>query len=145
MKVKEILMTKRPTVFTVRPEQSIEDAMQILAEHNVGVVLVVDDDEKLIGIVSERDIIREGADLGVALFGENISAIMSTNLIVASPDDEVSYLCKAMVEKNIRHMPVMEDDKLLDMVSIKDVVKAIQSGYEGEIHHLRYYVAENIS
>ena len=141
MRVQEMLMTKTPTLFSVHPDDSIEEALQALAEKNVGVLLVMDDSGNLLGIVSERDIVREAAELGVALFSETVSAIMTTDLIIASPDDELGYLINTMTNQRIRHLPVLDGGDLIGIISIGDVVKAMQTKYEGELHHLRHYVA----
>jgi CBS domain-containing protein len=141
MRVQEMLMTKSPAIFSVHPDDSIEEALQALAEKNVGVLLVMDGN-KLLGIVSERDIVREAAELGVALFGETVQAIMTTDLIIASPDDELGYLINTMTNQRIRHLPVLDGDELIGIISIGDVVKAMQAKYEGELHHLRHYVAD---
>jgi CBS domain-containing protein len=141
MRVQEMLMTKSSDIYSIRPDDSIEEALQALAEKNVGVLLVMDGD-KLVGIVSERDIVREAAELGVALFTETVGSIMTADLIIASPDDELGYLITTMTNQRIRHLPVMDGDELVGIISIGDVVKSMQAMYEGELHHLRHYVAD---
>ena len=141
MRVQEILVTKSSDIYSIHPDDSIEEALQALAERNVGVLLVMEEG-KLVGIVSERDIVREAAELGVALFTETVRAIMTPDLIIASPDDELGYLINTMTNQRIRHLPVMDDGELIGLISIGDVVKSMQAMYEGELHHLRHYVAE---
>ena len=141
MRVQEMLMTKSSAIFSVSPNESIEEALQTLAEKNVGVLLVTDGDT-LVGIVSERDIVREAAELGVALFSETVGTIMTTDLIIATPQDELGYLINTMTNQRIRHLPVLDEGELVGIISIGDVVKAMQAKYEGELHHLRHYVAE---
>jgi CBS domain-containing protein len=139
MKVKEILMTKPRKVFLIHPDSTIREAAHILAENNIGVVLVVDEEERLVGILSERDIVREAVYSEGLLFDQQVKRIMTTHLTVAEPDDELDHLVQAMMEKNIRHLPVLEGDEVIGLLSIKDLVKAMQVKYEGEIHHLRQY------
>lgn len=142
MRVREILMTKGAVVHTVHPNQTVREAARLMTEHNVGAVMVTDDRKQVVGILSERDIVREAVHSPTPLFDYKVHQIMTTKLIVATPDDELAYVVDAMVEKNIRHLPVMEDDELVGILSIRDVVKAIRAKYEGEIHHLRYYLAD---
>lgn len=142
MKVKEILMTKSPEIFTVRSDQTVMEAMKILAERHIGVVIVVDAAGVPLGIISERDIVREGVRQGVALFDQTADSIMTQNLIIAEPEDEITYLSHTMTTKNIRHLPVMDEGKLIGMISIRDVVRVQVAHYSGEIHTLQYHLAE---
>lgn len=138
MKVKEILMTKSSHLHTVSPNHTIREAAQILATKNIGVVLVTEN-EHLVGILSERDIVREAVYIKGLLFDEPVSRIMTTQLIVAQPDDEMEHCLNTMMERNIRHLPVLDENVLVGLLSIKDLVKGLQLKYEGEIHHLRQY------
>lgn len=142
MKVKEILMTKPAGVITILEDDTIQNAMRLLAARRIGAVVVVDQDDKPVGILSERDIVREAAAQGAEVFPQPVSSIMTRNLIIALPEDEVTYLTHTMTDRRIRHLPVVEDGKLIGIVTIGDVVKAQMAHYEGEIHHLRFYLAE---
>ncbi len=139
MKAKEILMTKNPKIYTVKPHDHIREAARLMADYNIGLVPVLDDAGQMIGVVSERDIVREAVYIQGLLFDQPIHTIMTTTIIVATPEDELAYLTHAMMDKNIRHLPVMEDDELIGILSIKDVVKAMELKYEGELHHWRHY------
>jgi len=138
MKVQEILMTKSPQFYVIQPHALVREAARLMAEHNIGAVMVVDENNKLIGIVSERDIVREAVHVPTPLFEKTVGSIMTTQLIVALPDDELGYVINAMMEKNIRHLPVVDGERILGLLSIKDVVKALQRHYVGEITQLHY-------
>ena len=140
MKVRELLMTKRPGVLTIHPDQTVMDAVKLLAEHRIGAVVVSEDGKHPVGILSERDVVREAAKRGADVFSGRISEIMTRNLVVALPEDEIPYLTNTMTEKRFRHMPVMEDGELIGMISIGDVVKAQLVHYEGEIHTLQHHI-----
>lgn len=145
MKAKEILMTKKPQIHAVKPRDQIREAARLMAEYNIGLVPVLDDNGNMMGVVSERDIVREAVFSQGLLFDQEIQTIMTTNIIVALPDDELAYLTHAMMDKNIRHLPVVDGDELIGILSIKDVVKAIQQHYEGELHHWRHVEAGDYS
>ncbi|MCL4879260.1 MAG: CBS domain-containing protein [Anaerolineae bacterium] len=142
MRVQEILMTKGTTVITITPEASVMAASQRLAEKNIGALVVVDANQRPIGILSERDIVRWVAKQGVDVFSKPVSAIMTKDLIVATPQDEIEYLTNTMTARRIRHLPVIDDEELVGMITIGDVVKAQLVQYEGEVHTLRHHLTE---
>jgi CBS domain-containing protein len=141
MQVEEILRKKGNTIITIKPQQTIQEAAQLLAEKRIGAVLVVDDTQKPIGILSERDIVRELGQRGTSVVNEKVETVMTKDLIIALPEDELSYLSNTMTNKRIRHLPVMHNGKLVGMVSIGDVVKAQLDYFEGEALTLRQYIA----
>jgi CBS domain-containing protein len=138
MRVKEILMTKGSTVFTINPEASIMAAAQRLTDHNIGAIIVVDDRKRPVGILSERDIVREISKQGADVMQKPVSALMTSKVIVAVPEDELAMLSNTMTEKRIRHIPVVENDELVGIISIGDVVKSQIANYEGQLQTLRY-------
>lgn len=135
-------MTKGTTVITITPEASVMAASQRLAEKNIGALVVVDANQRPIGILSERDIVRWVAKQGVDVFSKPVSAIMTKDLIVATPQDEIEYLTNTMTARRIRHLPVIDDEELVGMITIGDVVKAQLVQYEGEVHTLRHHLTE---
>jgi CBS domain-containing protein len=141
MNIASILSTKGGRVFTIGPEQSIREALALLAGHGVGALVVVDAAGHPVGILSERDIVREAArDEG--LFRRAIGEIMTRDVIVGHPQDDLRSVSHTMTEKRIRHLPVMDRSRLVGIVSIGDVVKALRDLYEGEIDTLRVLVLE---
>jgi CBS domain-containing protein len=136
MQISTILATKGSTVYTIRPDQTIREAVQLLAEKRIGAVVVVNDADRPIGIVSERDIVAAVAR-SEALFGQQVSSIMTTDVVVARPSDDVRAVEKTMTVRRFRHLPVMDRGELVGIVSIGDVVKATIDAYEGEIETLQ--------
>lgn len=141
MKVKEILKKKSADVITVTPNQPLKEASKLLADYNIGALVVVDDSGYPAGIISERDIVRAVARHGEKVFSLRVSDVMTADLIIALMDDDLSYLTTTMTNKRIRHLPVMDDEKLAGIVSIGDVVKAQLDYFEGEAHTLRQYIS----
>lgn len=135
-------MTKGTTVLTVPQEASVMAAAQHLAEKNIGALVVMDSNQNPVGIISERDIVREAARQGVGVFLKPVSTIMTRDLIVAMPEDEIEYVTHTMTNRRIRHLPVIDEGELVGMITIGDVVKAQLAQYEGEVHTLRQHLAD---
>jgi len=112
-----------------------------LAEHNIGVLVVVDDSEHPVGIISERDIVRDFANNGDGMFSNVVGDVMTKDIITVSPDDELQNVSSIMTQKRIRHLPVLKGKNLIGMVSIGDIVKAQLDYFEHEAHTLRHYVS----
>ena len=141
MNISSILATKGSRVFTIRPEQLIREALALLAQHGVGALVVVDAAERPVGILSERDIAREAAR-DESLFPRTVREVMTRDVIVGYPQDDLRSVSYTMTEKHIRHLPVMDRGRLVGIVSIGDVVKAQRDLYEGEIDTLRVLMIE---
>lgn len=140
MNVKEILRKKSALVITMKADQSLVEASQLLAEHNIGAVVIVNDGGTPIGILSERDIVRELAASQADVVHHTVRDVMTEDVIVALPDDDLSYVSSTMTDRRVRHLPVVEGQKLVGIVSIGDVVKAQLDYYESEAHMLRQYI-----
>jgi CBS domain-containing protein len=136
MNIQSVLATKGTHVVTIRPEQSIREAISALVTHNVGALVVVDDAALPMGILSERDILRTIAT-NEAVFSQAVSELMSPNVIVGVPQDDLMSVAHTMTEKRIRHLPVVDQGRLVGIVSIGDVVKAQRDGYHGEVDTLQ--------
>lgn len=141
MNIAHILATKGVKVFTIRPEESIRQALAALADHNVGALVVVDESNRPLGIVSERDIVREAAR-NESLFSRAISEIMTKDVIVGQPHDDLKSVGHTLTEKRIRHLPVVERGQLVGIVSIGDIVKAQRDQYEGEVDTLQTQILD---
>jgi CBS domain-containing protein len=135
MNVKRILATKGFTVITIRPEQAVREAVALLARHNVGALVVIDETGWPAGIISERDIVRAAAG-NEQVFSQPVSAVMTRELITVVPQDDLTSVANTMTEKRIRHLPVIDEGKLVGIVSIGDVVKVQRDQYLGEIDTL---------
>ncbi|WP_137819974.1 CBS domain-containing protein [Pseudomonas sp. 2FG] len=138
--VAEILKSKsHSTIFSVSPTTSVLDAVTLMAEKGIG-ALVVLEGEQLVGIVSERDYARKVALLERSSFTAQVSEIMTAKVITVSPKQGNRHCMEIMTEGHLRHLPVMEDGKLIGLLSIGDLVKDIISEQESLIHHLEQYI-----
>lgn len=142
MKIESILATKSSNVITVGPDQSLREAVNLLAEHNIGVLIVVDEPRRPVGIISERDIIREAARTEAAL-DQTVSRVMTEDLITASPEDDLETVLQTMTARRFRHLPIMDQDRLIGVISIGDLVKAQLDKYQGEVDTLQAQVIED--
>ena len=141
MTIASILATKGNKVVTIRPEQSIRDALRVLAEHNIGALVAVDPGLRPVGILSERDVVR-AAVRDESVFGLTVSQLMTRDVIVGVPGDDLTAVGHTMIQRRIRHLPVVEGGKLIGMVSIGDVVKAQRDHFQGEVDTLQTIVME---
>jgi CBS domain-containing protein len=139
--VAAILKHKGYQVTSVDPTSSIAGVVGVLAEHRIGAVLVVDRAEQLLGIVSERDIVRSLAANGARTLEMTAGQLMTRALQVAHPETTVAEAMAQMTVGRFRHMPVMERDTLVGLISIGDVVKARIMEQEDEVDSLKAYVA----
>ena len=137
MNIAGLLAKKGVKVVTIGPEDSIRQALGRLAEHNIGALVVVDGQGGLAGIVSERDIVRALAR-SEAILVEPIASIMTRNVVVGTPQDDLVAVSNTMTEHHIRHLPVFEGGRLVGMISIGDVVKAQRDQYQGEVDTLQF-------
>ncbi len=125
---------------TVRPDATVRELLAVLAEHNIGAVVVSPDGAAIAGIASERDIVRRLHEHGADLLDRPVSAIMTERVRTVAPDTAVEDLRQTMTEHRIRHVPVLEDDRLAGIVSIGDVVKSAIDELESEREHLVGYI-----
>ncbi|MBS1657791.1 MAG: CBS domain-containing protein [Chitinophagales bacterium] len=140
MKVRDILHRKGTELFTVTPDASVLDALKLMSEKNIGGVLIMDG-QFLKGIFTERDYARK-----IVLKGKNsadikISEVMVTGLITVSSESTTSECMKLMTDRTIRHLPVVDEGKLVGLISIGDVVKAVIEEQQQVIQHLEQYIA----
>jgi CBS domain-containing protein len=141
MRVSDVLKSKGSgAVYTVRPDATVSELLDKLAELNVGALVVSDDGEQLLGIVSERDIVRKIRDFGNT-DKAMVSSIMTTNVRVCEPGDSFGSLMGVMTDHRIRHVPVLEDGVLVGVLSIGDAVKYRMDQLEFERDQLNNYVA----
>jgi CBS domain-containing protein len=140
MRIVDVLRNKGDRVATVGPEVTVEAVLGELAQYNVGALPVVEDDQ-LVGIVSERDVVRQLHAVGAGLLGRAVRDIMSTSVTTCAPGDAVTDLARIMTTKRFRHMPVVDDGVLVGIVSIGDLVKARIDQLESESEQLQSYIA----
>jgi CBS domain-containing protein len=135
MTVATILARKGLKVVTIRPDQTLREALAMLAQHSIGAILVTDARGGLVGILSERDIVRE-AVRNEKFFDLTVSAIMTSNVISGQPQDDVSAVATTMTNKRFRHLPVLDGGKIVGIISLGDIVKAQRDEYLGAIDTL---------
>jgi len=139
MKVEEILRKKGDDVVTITESQSVLDAAQLLVEHNIG-GLVVTEGGSPTGILTERDILRLTARTPGTLGSIQVGSAMTRELITANLDDRLHAMMEVMTENKIRHLPIMEGDRLAGIISIGDLVNACRLMAEQENSQLRQYI-----
>lgn len=141
MHVAAVLKRKGGTIISVRPTDTVSDAAKILSQHRIGAVLVIDDLGHPSGILSERDIVRCVAAQGPVALDKRASELMTRDIVTCQPTDTVAQVMAQMTQGRFRHVPVMEDGRLIGVISIGDVVKARLDDAEMEVESLRGYVA----
>lgn len=140
MLVTEILKSKGDTVFTVGPEDTIQDAANLLLERRVGAMVVLDGDT-VVGILSERDIVSVVAREGAGALANPVSCCMTREVVYAQPNETVDDLMGRMTDRRVRHLPVIQRERLCGVVSIGDLVKSKIQEIEAESRGLRDYIA----
>jgi CBS domain-containing protein len=140
MKVKEILRDKGSAVYTIGPEQSVSEALREMHKHKIGALLVVDEAGKILGILTERDILRVCEIQAHRLAEIAVHQEMTADLLIALPDDDINYVTNTMTQKRIRHVPIVSEGRLVGMISIGDVTKARLEQAEFEARHLYDYI-----
>jgi CBS domain-containing protein len=139
MLVRDILSSKGRLVYTCAPDDSLADVADLLVGHNIGSLVVMQDDE-MVGIVTERDILRACAATRGPLDFLRVHERMTRCPVVASPGDDVADIMCLMTERRIRHVPVVERGRLVGIISIGDTVKAQHDELCRENHYLKSYI-----
>jgi CBS domain-containing protein len=140
MFVSQILRTKGDLVFTIGPDETVAAVADMLNTCRVG-ALVVLDAERVVGIVSERDIVRVVAEQGGGALNQPVSDCMTTNVVFAEPNETVDSLLSRMTDRRVRHLPVCNKERLVGIISIGDLVKSKISEVEAEADGLKAYIA----
>jgi CBS domain-containing protein len=142
MKVRDILAHKGRSVVTVRPETTVATVVHRLALERIGALVVSDDGARVLGIISERDIVRMLAERGAEILATDlhVEGIMTRHVLTCTQDDSVKELMSIMTQRRIRHLPVVEDGRMIGIVSIGDVVKNRVEEVELEANVLREYI-----
>ena len=141
MFVSDIIKGKGGSVVSVTSEQPVNEALALLAKHRIGAVMVVDPGGGIAGILSERDLVRAMHRIGKSVFDKRVGDLMTTPVVTCSPKDPVGAIEGMMTAQRFRHVPVLQDGKLIGLVSIGDIVKARIEEAEAEVDALRRYIA----
>jgi CBS domain-containing protein len=139
MTVRAILDTKGHNILSVEPEAKLSAAVKILSERRIGAVLVMSGG-RIEGILSERDIVRVLGERGAAVLDEPVSTVMTRKVVSCREKDTVSSIMERMTSGKFRHLPVVEDDKVVGLISIGDIVKWRVKEFENEQEALQNYI-----
>ncbi len=139
MKIRTLLEEKGYEVVTVPPSFPLQDAMTLLVKHNIGSVVVADENV-VQGIVTERDVLRLAARDPAAMGKLKVAEVMTRDVVVGLPDDTVDYVMEIMTRNRIRHLPIVEEGWMVGILSIGDVVNALRNRVEAENRHMRDYI-----
>lgn len=137
--VRTLLQNKGSYVWCIDPDATVFDAIRLMAEKGIG-ALVVTDKDTVAGMLSERDYARKVLLKGRSSRDTPVRAIMSPDVVFAEPEDKIEQCMNVMTDKRVRHLPVLEDGKLVGLISIGDLVKAIISEQQETIEHLENYI-----
>ena len=140
MIIKNILLGKRRNVVTIEPTAALAAAVKLLAERRIGAVVILGADHRIVGILSERDIVRTLAERGPTVLNDPVGQVMTRDVKTCSEGDTIESLMGRMTTGKFRHMPVVEQGKLIGIVSIGDVVKSRVEEIEHEAAALRDYI-----
>ncbi len=141
MKVRDILKSKGPDVATIGVDETIYDAVRKLVEKNIGSLLVVDEKAAVAGIITERDILKECERRLELLKQTRVREVMTKELIVASPEDDLDYVENVMTRNRVRHLPVISGKKLEGIISIGDIVNVMRGECKVENRYLKDYIS----
>jgi CBS domain-containing protein len=140
MTVKSILAKKGRDVFTIEPGASLETAAKLLAEKRIGAAVILGADHRIVGILSERDIVGALASRGAGALAEPVSAVMTRTVSTCKESETIVAMMERMTTGKFRHLPVVEQDRLVGMISIGDVVKHRVQEMERESEQMREYI-----
>lgn len=142
--VKQVLNRKGAKVFSVSPETSVFDALKLMADHDIGAVLVTQSEE-LVGIFTERDYARKLVLKGISSKEAKVGEIMTSNLFTVSSSDRINDVMMTMSSRRFRHVPVVDGDQLIGIITIGDVVKTVIDEQEETIKHLASYISGDLA
>jgi CBS domain-containing protein len=141
MRIADVLRNKGGSVVTINPEATVAELLAGLAGHNIGAMVVLGPDG-VRGIVSERDVVRQLHAHGASVLSRPVEEIMTAVLSTCSKSDTVDSISMLMTENRVRHVPVLDDGKLIGIVSIGDVVKTRMQELESEHEQLQSYITQ---
>ena len=142
MKVSTLLSTKSPMVYTIGPGHKVSAAVTMMTERNIGALVVTNNAGRVVGIITERDIIRTSS-LHEDVFDIAVTDVMTREVIIGVPEDDIMSVAHTMTEKRFRHLPILDEDNLVGIISIGDVLKAQRDTYRGEIDTLETQILAN--
>lgn len=145
MRIADILRDKGSAVATVTETTTVTALLADLAAHNIGSMVVIGTSTAIVGIVSERDVVRKLHEYGPGLLGRPVADVMSPVVVTCSPEDRVDDLAALMTDNRVRHVPVLVDGQLVGIVSIGDVVKNRMAEMSAQHQQLQAYITQGAS
>jgi CBS domain-containing protein len=139
--VKHLLDAKGRNVISISADASVFDAIKMMADESIGSLVVLDENDGLVGIVTERDYARKVIVKGRSSRDTRVAEIMTADVLTTGCDNTVNSCMEIMTERKLRHLPVVEDGRVIAMVSIGDLVQAIIADQQEEIEHLEHYIS----
>lgn len=143
-KVAHILAAKDPTITTIRPSETVAALSQLLRQRRIGAAIVSSDGKSVEGVISERDIAYGLARHSAGLHDMPVSALMTKAVITCSPDDHIATVASTMLARNIRHLPVEKDNRLVGMISMRDVLNSRLQELQQQTSMLRAFVSDAV-
>lgn len=138
--VAEILKVRvHSSIISVTPATTVLEAVTLMSDTDISALMVLDG-EAVAGIITERDFVRRVARMERSSYATTVGDVMTSNLITVGPQDRTRFCMQLMIEKNLRHLPVLEDGKLVGLLSIRDLVKDVIAEQDGLINHLEQYI-----
>jgi len=138
--VAEILKVRvHSSIISVTPATTVLEAVTLMSDTDISALMVLDG-EAVAGIITERDFVRRVARMERSSYATTVGGVMTRNLITVGPLDRSRFCMQLMIEKNLRHLPVLEDGKLVGLLSIRDLVKDVIAEQDGLINHLEQYI-----
>ena len=141
MYVSDILKTKGFEIVTLTGSESVTEALAMMNQHRIGAVLIMTERGEIAGILSERDLVRAMHRFGRDVFDKTVSELMTAPVITCSPRDPIAAIMGMMTAQRFRHVPVIEGDRLIGLISIGDVVKSHIEEAQAEVDALRRYIS----
>ena len=142
MKVKDILAVKGSRVVTISEDTSVFDSMMVFSANRIGSLIVVDKEENILGIIGARDVLMATLNHLEDIKTTKIDKIMTTNLIVARKNDDLDYVRAVMTKNRVRHLPIIDNKKLIGLISMGDVVSAQVNEKDVELRYYKEYIAD---
>lgn len=141
MTVRELLERKGSKVIMMQQNSTVREAVQTMVDGKVGSVVIIDAQGQPVGIFTERDLLNHFNEGREGIREKQVSALMTSDLIISTPDKDIEEVMNIMTEKHLRHLPILDDNRVVGMVSIGDIVKANLKRTRFEIQYLRDYIS----
>jgi len=140
--VRDLIRTKGSQIFSVKPDANVLEALKLMADKNIGAVMVMDGD-KVAGILSERDCVRKVDLVGKTFKSAKVSEVMTSKVLYVDDTQSLDECMAIMIDKNIRHLPVFENGKLVGLISVRDVLKQVVDYQKFMISQLEHYIVSS--